>query len=75
MPREMLYIADELFFSGTAVEITPITSVDRIQVGDGTRGPVTKAIQDAYFAAVKGETPDRHGWLTRLPVAAAARGA
>lgn len=75
MPRELLYLADELFFSGTAVEITPITSVDRITVGDGTRGPVTRAIQEAYFAAVKGETADRHGWLTRVPVATAARGA
>lgn len=74
MPREMLYLADELFFSGTAVEVTPITSVDRIVVGDGTRGPVTKAIQDAYFAAVRGERADRHGWLTRVPAHAAARG-
>lgn len=75
MPREMLYLADELFFSGTAVEITPITSVDRIVVGDGAVGPITKAIQEAYFAAVKGEAADRHGWLTRVPVATAARGA
>ena len=63
MPRELLYIADELFFTGTAVEVTPITSVDRITVGGGDRGPVTKAIQDAFFGIVKGEQPDRHRWL------------
>jgi branched-chain amino acid aminotransferase len=67
MPREMLYLADELFFSGTAVEVTPITSVDRITVGSGERGPVTKAIQEAFFGVVKGETADRHGWLTAVP--------
>ena len=67
MPREMLYLADELFFSGTAVEVTPITSVDRITIGSGERGPVTKAIQDAFFAAVRGESADRHGWLTSVP--------
>jgi len=49
------------------VEITPITSVDRIVVGNGTRGPVTKAIQDAFFGIVRGEVPDRHGWLARVP--------
>ncbi len=64
MPRELLYAADELFYSGTAVEITPITSVDRIAVGEGTRGPVTEAIQKAFFGAVRGDAPDRHGWLT-----------
>ncbi len=73
IPREILYAADELFYSGTAVEVTPITSVDRIAVGAGTRGPVTQAIQEAFFAVVRGETPDRHGWLT--PVAPAAAGA
>ena len=67
MPREMLYLADELFFSGTAVEVTPITSVDRITVGSGERGPVTKAIQEAFFGVVKGESADRHGWLTAVP--------
>jgi branched-chain amino acid aminotransferase len=64
LPREMLYIADEVFFAGTAVEITPIRSVDKIQVGDGRRGPVTEALQRAFFALFNGETPDRHGWLT-----------
>jgi branched-chain amino acid aminotransferase len=71
IPREQLYAADELFYCGTAVEVTPITSVDRIAVGNGTRGPVTKAIQDAFFAIVRGETADRHGWLT--PVSGAGR--
>ncbi len=72
MPRELLYAADELFYSGTAVEVSPITSVDRIQVGSGTRGPVTKAIQDAFFAIVRGEVADRHGWLTGVPQPAGA---
>jgi branched-chain amino acid aminotransferase len=67
MPREMLYAADELFYVGTAVEVSPIASVDRLPVGSGTRGPVTKAIQDAFFAIVRGETADRHGWLTPVP--------
>jgi branched-chain amino acid aminotransferase len=63
LPREMLYIADEVFFVGTAVEVTPIRSVDRITVGRGRRGPVTEAIQQKFFQIVKGETPDSHGWL------------
>jgi branched-chain amino acid aminotransferase len=67
LPREMLYIADELFFSGTAVEVTPVTSVDRITVGSGERGPVTRAIQDAFFGVVRGEQPDRHRWLWPVP--------
>jgi branched-chain amino acid aminotransferase len=67
IPREMLYLADELFYSGTAVEVSPITSVDRIPVGNGTVGPVTKALQKAYFATVRGEVPDSHGWLTPVP--------
>ena len=64
LPREMTYIADEMFFVGTAVEVTPITSVDRIKIGNGKRGPVTGAIQQAFFDCVNGGTPDRHGWLT-----------
>ena len=71
MPREMLYAADELFFTGTAVEISPIASVDRIPVGKGTRGPFTKALQDSFFAIVRGEVPDRHDWLMPVPQAAA----
>ena len=64
IPREMLYIADEIFFTGTAAEITPVRSVDRIQVGEGKRGPITTAVQEAFFAITSGEQPDRHGWLT-----------
>lgn len=71
MPREMLYAADELFYAGTAVEVSPISSVDKIPVGSGVRGPVTKALQDAYFAIVRGTTPDTHGWLARVPQPAA----
>lgn len=67
LPREMLYIADEVFFVGTAVEITPVKSVDRITVGSGARGPVTAALQKAFFAIINGEAPDTHGWLTYLP--------
>ena len=66
LPREMLYIADEAFFVGTAVEITPIRTVDKITVGAGRRGPVTEAIQSAFFAIINGDQPDRHGWLTYL---------
>jgi branched-chain amino acid aminotransferase len=64
LPREMLYIADEAFFAGTAAEVTPIKSVDKITVGAGRRGPVTEAIQRAFFAIVSGEAPDTHGWLS-----------
>lgn len=73
IPREMLYIVDELFFTGTAVEVTPVTSVDRIPVGNGERGPVTKALQDAFFGIVKGDLPDRYGWLSPVPQGAAKR--
>ena len=73
MPREMLYIADEVFFCGTAVEITPIRSVDRINVGKGAPGPITKRLQEEFFGLTTGAKPDRHGWLTSVnaPVAAA----
>ena len=64
LPRELLYIADEVFFVGTAVEITPIRSVDKIAIGSGKRGPVTEALQQAFFKIINGETPDRHEWLT-----------
>jgi branched-chain amino acid aminotransferase len=64
MPREMLYIVDEAFFVGTAVEITPIRTIDKITVGSGRRGPITEAIQHAFFDIINGEKPDRHGWLT-----------
>ena len=64
LPREMLYICDEAFFTGTAAEITPIRSVDKIQIGKGQRGPVAEALQVAFFDMINGETPDRHNWLT-----------
>ena len=68
IPREMLYIADEAFFTGTAAEITPIRTVDKIKVGKGGIGPITKAIQKEFYAVVRGEKSDRHGWLTPVPV-------
>lgn len=64
LPREMVYIADEAFFAGTAVEITPIRSVDKIPIGTGRRGPITEAIQRSFFDLINGEVPDTHGWLT-----------
>ena len=71
LPREMVYICDEAFFSGTAAEVTHLRSVDKILVGDGTMGPVTTAIHDEFFAIVNGIKPDRYDWLTpvRVPVA------
>ena len=63
LPRELLYIADEAFFAGTAVEITPIRSVDKIQIGNGRRGPITEAIQQAFFDVINGRIEDTHGWL------------
>lgn len=62
--REALYIADELFFCGTAAEITPIRSVDQVTIGAGARGPITGALQSRFFGIVRGELPDSHGWLT-----------
>lgn len=74
LPRELLYIADEAFFTGTAAEVTHLRSVDRILVGDGTMGPITKLIHDEFFALVNGTKPDRHNWLTpveaKVPVTA-----
>lgn len=67
IPREMLYIADELFFTGTAAEITPIRSVDRIKIGLGRRGPVTERLQKEFFAIIEGAKTDRYGWLTPVP--------
>ena len=66
IPREMLYIADELFLTGTAAEVSPIRSVDRITVGNGKRGEITKKLQEQFFAIIDGETDDTHGWLTFL---------
>jgi len=68
LPRELLYIADEAFFTGTAAEVTHLRSVDRILVGDGTMGPITKLIHDEFFALVNGTKPDRHNWLTPVEV-------
>jgi branched-chain amino acid aminotransferase len=68
--REMLYIADEVFFTGTAAEITPVRSVDRIRVGSGSRGPVTERLQREFFALLRGDVEDRYGWLTPVPVEA-----
>jgi branched-chain amino acid aminotransferase len=64
LPRESLYIADEVFVVGTAAEVTPVRSIDRIQIGSGRRGRVTEALQRAFFDIVNGEVPDTHGWLT-----------
>jgi branched-chain amino acid aminotransferase len=72
VPRESLYIADEVFFSGTAAEITPIRSIDKIIIGPGRRGPVTEKLQKAFFAIVHGDTPDRHGWLSPVHAVQAA---
>ncbi|GAC1433496.1 MAG: branched-chain amino acid transaminase [Terriglobales bacterium] len=68
IPREMLYIADEVFFTGTAAEITPVRSVDKISVGKGDVGPITKALQKEFYAIVRGEKADRFNWLTPVPV-------
>lgn len=68
IPRELLYIADEVFFCGTAAEITPIRSVDGVVVGDGRRGKVTAQLSEAFFDIVEGRVPDRHGWLTMVPM-------
>jgi branched-chain amino acid aminotransferase len=64
IPREMLYIADEVFFTGTAAEVTPLRSIDRITIGAGRRGPITKRLQEEFFAILSGAKPDRHNWLT-----------
>ena len=64
LPREMLYIADEVFFTGTAAEITPIRSVDRITVGEGKPGPVTRELQERFLSIVQGQAEDKYGWLT-----------
>ena len=63
LPRELLYIADEAFFAGTAVEITPIRSVDKIPIGNGRRGPITESIQQTFFDIINGKAADTHGWL------------
>jgi branched-chain amino acid aminotransferase len=74
LTRDAVYLADEIFVTGTAAEITPIRSVDRLTIGEGTRGPITKALQEQFFGIVSGQLPDRHGWLTPVKVAQAANG-
>ncbi len=69
LPRELLYVADELFFTGTAAEITPIRSVDRIPVGNAARGPLTQKLQDAFFELIEGRAKDEWGWLTKVGAA------
>ena len=64
IPREALYIADEVFVVGTAAEVTPIRSIDKIRIGAGCRGPITEALQRAFFDVINGEVPDTHAWLT-----------
>jgi branched-chain amino acid aminotransferase len=66
LPREMLYIADEAFFTGTVAEVTPIASIDGKPVGTGARGPVTKRVQERFFEIARGQAPDVHGWLTQV---------
>lgn len=67
IPREALYIADEVFFTGTAAEVTPVRSIDHHVIGSGRRGPITERLQSAFFDVVhRGEDP--HGWLTMVPV-------
>ena len=75
LPREMLYVSDEIFVAGTAVEVTPVKSIDRITIGAGRRGPITEALQRAFFDVINGDAPDTHGWLTFVyPEEAALRG-
>jgi branched-chain amino acid aminotransferase len=64
LPRESLYVADEVFVVGTAAEVTPIRSIDKIVVGAGRRGPVTEALQRRFFEVINGSVADTHGWLT-----------
>lgn len=66
IPREMLYCVDEVFFSGTAAELTPISSIDKITIGEGKRGPVAKELQEALFDIVEGRAEDKHDWLTYI---------
>ena len=66
IPREMMYIADEVFLTGTAAELTPLRSIDKIQIGAGKRGPITADLQSAFFDYVEGRTEDKWGWLTKV---------
>jgi branched-chain amino acid aminotransferase len=73
LPREFLYVCDELFFCGTAAELSPIRSVDRIPVGNGQVGPITRTVQKEYLGIARGTIADRHNWLTPLAEGVAAR--
>lgn len=64
IPREMLYLADEIFLTGTAAEITPVRSVDKITIGNGKRGEITALLQEKFFSIVEGVAPDNQNWLT-----------
>jgi branched-chain amino acid aminotransferase len=66
LPRELLYLSDEVFMTGTAAEITPVRSVDRRPIGNGSRGPITAALQEKFFGLFDGRTPDRWGWLDHV---------
>jgi branched-chain amino acid aminotransferase len=68
IPREMLYLAEEVFFCGTAAEITPIRSIDKIRVGQGGRGPITRRVQEEFFAITSGAKADTRQWLTHVNV-------
>jgi branched-chain amino acid aminotransferase len=73
IPRALLYNADEVFFTGTAAEITPIRSVDRQAIGSGARGPITRQLQEDFFALVTGRSADSSGWLTPVGTEQSAR--
>jgi branched-chain amino acid aminotransferase len=64
VPRELLYIADEVFFTGSAAEVSPIKSIDRIPIGEGRRGPITEKLQRRFFDIIEGKADDKYGWLT-----------
>ncbi len=73
IPRELLYIADEVFFTGSASEVTPIRTIDRIQIGNGSRGPIAEKLQDRFFGMFSGKYEDTYGWLTNVKAATVAR--
>ncbi len=72
--RDLLYISDEVFFTGTASEVSPIRSIDKIKIGSGSRGPITKAIQEQFFGITSGKLPDKYNWLTPVTVREPASG-
>jgi branched-chain amino acid aminotransferase len=73
LPREMLYIADEIFLTGTASEVTPVRSVDRVEIGNGRRGPITTQLQQRFLDLVQGASEDVYGWLTHVRAERAAK--